>query len=368
MLEVGHIDWDKESKHWVQREPRSMEQLRVDIRVLVEDHTRWHPDKNFDKLWPAPKNNPGKARQTKAIPDTGAQVTCSGPSLLQKLNMSERDLIPTSQKIVAANNTKLRTLGGVMVEIVATNAGLKKATKQFCYICKEVKGLYLSRWACGDLAGVLPWSEERNAKVQAVKEDTQLGHQMVDEETKVETVGKESRLASCGCPIRSSPPPIPRTMPFEENQVENLKQWLLERYSASTFNVCTHQPLNKMTGPPLRLQVDQSVTPVAKHIPAPVPWHWREQVKEGLDADCRLGVIEKVPPNAKTDWMARMVLTPKKDGSPRRTVDFSDLNKACKRQTHHTRSPYHLASDIPKQVKKSCYDAWNGYHSVPLEE
>ena len=367
-LKVGHIDWDKESKHWVQRKPKSMDQMRVDIKVLVEDHAKWHPKKNFGKFWPAPKNSPGRLRQAKAIPDTGAQVTCAGPYLLQKLNMSERDLIPTSQKIVAANSTELRTLGGVMVEIIATKSGLEKATKQFCYICKEVKGLYLSRWACGDLSGVLPWSEDENARVQVIKEETRFGHKIVEEEMKAGTAGKDGNVASCGCPIRSSPPPLPETMPFKESQVGDLKQWLLDRYASSTFNVCTHQPLNKMTGPPLRFQVDPNVTPVAKHIPAPVPWHWREQVKEGLDADCRMGVVEKVPPNAKADWMARMVLTAKKDGSPRRTVDFSGLNKACKRQTHHTRSPYHLACDIPKNVKKSCYDAWNGYHSVPLEE
>ena len=87
----------------------------MDIKVLVEDHTKWHPKKNFGKFWPAPGSNLGRVRQAKAIPDTGAQVTCAGLSLLQKLNMSERDLIPTSQKIVAANSTELRTLGGVMV-------------------------------------------------------------------------------------------------------------------------------------------------------------------------------------------------------------------------------------------------------------
>ena len=148
-----------------------------------------------------------------------------------------------------------------------------------------VKGLYLSRWACGDLSGVLPWSEDENARVQVIKEETRFGHKIVEEEMKAGTAGKDGNLASCGCPIRSSPPPLPKTMPFKESQVGDLKQWLLDRYASSTFNVCTHQPLNKMTGPPLRFQMDPNVTPVAKHIPAPVPWQWREQVKKGLDAD-----------------------------------------------------------------------------------
>ena len=55
-----------------------------------------------------------------------------------------------------------------------------------------------------------------------------------------------------------------------------------------------HQKLNKMFGPPLKLIVDPSVEPVAKHVPAPVPWHFREKVKAELEADCRMGVLEEV--------------------------------------------------------------------------
>ena len=62
-----------------------------------------------------------------------------------------------------------------------------------------------------------------------------------------------------------------------------------------------------------------------------------------------------------------MITPSKKNGEPRRTVDLSDLNKACKRQTHHTKSPYHLASEVPKNLKKTCFDARNGFHSLELE-
>lgn len=364
-LDVGHIDWDSEVQHWVQRKPRAMKQMRVDIRVLVEDHRAWHPRDNFKKSWPVQGSNPGKIFQIKSTPDTGAQVTCSGTHLLQKLNMSQRDLIPTSQTIVAANNKSLLTLGGVMIEVTGSKNGIRKTTKQFCYICKEVTGLYLSRSACGDLAGVLPWTEDIlgvNSIGSAVGLDHEEGevHQADD--------GTESQRAPCGCPARSAPPPLPTEMPFGEEEVDKLQDWLLKRYAGSAFNVCTHQKLNKMTGPPLELKVDPTVTPVARHVPAPIPWHFKEQVKAGLEADTRMGVIEEVPANTSVSWMSRMVITPKKNGTPRRTVDYFQLNKACKRQTHHTRSPYHLATDIPKNVKKSCYDAWNGFHSVPLAE
>ena len=65
-----------------------------------------------------------------------------------------------------------------------------------------------------------------------------------------------TKLAKCGCPVRSKPPPLPVRMPFEGREVDKLQQWILDRYAASAFNVGTHQKLNKMSGPPLKLIVD----------------------------------------------------------------------------------------------------------------
>jgi len=58
------------------------------------------------------------------------------------------------------------------------------------------------------------------------------------------------------------------------------------------------------------------------HKPVPVPLHWREAVKQGLDQDVRLGVIEPVPVGEPVTWCHRMVVCAKKNGKPRRTVDL----------------------------------------------
>ena len=63
-----------------------------------------------------------------------------------------------------------------------------------------------------------------------------------------------------------------------------------------------------------------------------------------------------------------MVVVAKKDGKPRRTIDFQELNKATLRETHHTPSPFHQASVIPPNTVKTTLDAWNGYHSLSLSE
>lgn len=50
-----------------------------------------------------------------------------------------------------------------------------------------------------------------------------------------------------------------------------------------------------MKGPPLKLMINTDAEPVAYHSPIPVPLHWQDDVKAGLDRCVRLGVIEQVP-------------------------------------------------------------------------
>ena len=153
-------------------------------------------------------------------------------------------------------------------------------------------------------------------------------------------------------------------MPYPEHETDKIKAWILDRYASSTFNTCKHQPLPKMKSEPLRLFVDPKVQPFAVRTPAAIPVHFREEVKKQLDMDVRLGVLERVPPNTLTIWCARMVIATKADSSPRRMVDLQALNSASIRQTYHTRSPYHLAKEVPANTKKTVFFAWNGFYSV----
>ena len=112
--------------------------------------------------------------------------------------------------------------------------------------------------------------------------------------------------------------------------------------------------------PPLRLFVDESASPIAALSPSKVPLHWTSAVKAGLDRDVKLGVLEQVPVNDPVKWCSRMVVTPKSDGTPRRVIDFSPINKHAPRQLHHTRSPYTIATSVPSNVVKTVLDNWHG--------
>ena len=134
---------------------------------------------------------------------------------------------------------------------------------------------------------------------------------------------------SCSCPRRTAPPPPPA---FKSGLTRNqMRKRIIDHYAASAFNRCTRQTLPMMKGDPLPIITDPAAMPVAIHSPIPVPLHWEKRVKQDLDRDVALGVIEPVPLNTPVTWCARMVVVPKHDGTPRRTVDLQGLNKASVR-------------------------------------
>ena len=78
-------------------------------------------------------------------------------------------------------------------------------------------------------------------------------------------------------------------------------------------------------------------------------------------------MIERVPPGTPDTWLHSMVINGKSDGSPRRTIDLQPLNKVATRETHHVIPPAQQVRSIPKNQLMSVFDAWNGYHSIPID-
>ena len=92
----------------------------------------------------------------------------------------------------------------------------------------------------------------------------------------------ESALTSnCSYLKQERPQTRSTTLPFPATEVnrEKLKTWLLDYYSSSTFNICTHQLLPMMETKPLRLMINPDPSPIAHHTPVPVPIHWQDDVK-----------------------------------------------------------------------------------------
>ena len=330
--------------------PRNAPMIQVECELLVDIHRR------FDIDIPQSDGCTEKSfssRGIDALADTGAQVCTAGPDLLQSLGTTESVLITTNMTVKGLSQSSVTLLGAVFLEI--SSQGIR--TKQIVYIAREARCLILSETALKGL-GVLP------------PDFPKVGMFLDASHANVE-VGSSKVRNKCGCLVRTEVPPLPEVIPFEPiaANLDKFENWLKnDYYASSAFNVCEHQVIPTISGPPLviRHKNDVEPEPVAIHSPFPVAFKWKKPTKQGLDKDTALGVIGPVPANTPTTWCSRMLVIPKKDGTPRRVVDLQALNKVSVRETHHTPSPWQQVSRIPKNMKKSILDAWNGYHSVPL--
>ena len=185
------------------------------------------------------------------IAETGARTTVAGKFLLRRLGLKEDYLFAVELRLCGANNTNLRLLGGLLLNLKYISPdGVTRESKNLCYIQEDnPEKFYLGRTACEDL-GII--SEN-------------FPHQ-----TFCATNGTLSnKETECSCPKRSVPPPVPAKLPFTacEANREKLEQWLMEYYASSTFNTCEHQSLPMMHGPPLHIIVDPNVEPHVVHTP-----------------------------------------------------------------------------------------------------
>ena len=74
------------------------------------------------------------------------------------------------------------------------------------------------------------------------------------------------------------------------------------------------RPLQTPRRRSIRVEHHQSMCTIKA---ASVPIHWENKVKEHLDRDVRLGVLEKVLVSTPDTWCHRMVIVGKANGEPR---------------------------------------------------
>ena len=334
---LSHHEW--EDGRLVKRKPERHPELGVKVSVCREAYKQLNIKE--------PRREKKGNHTAESMPDTGAMMCLIGMSILHTMGLNESDLVEVEMKVNAANNRKIPLLGGIFMKVEFGG----RVSKQLMYVTDEVHCIFLSKRACRDLGIIGQEFPMQVSKCTAIDDEDDNGE-------------------TCTCPRRESPPPPPELpCPATPENVEKLENFVREYYASSAFNRCERQPLPVMNeSPPCRLFVDPDAKPVALHKPRQVPVHWQEKVKKDLDRDVRMEVLEGPLMDDPAEWCAAMQIAAKKNGDPRRTVDFQGLNRACQRQTHAVKAPFHQCSAVPPGVYKTTLDAWNGYHSVRLAE
>ncbi|XP_068242430.1 uncharacterized protein [Palaemon carinicauda] len=287
-----------------------------------------------------------------AIADTGAEVCIMGEKVLHQLGLNVKQLHRSNARINHAAEKPMRVLGSVRCTItLCRNIALNIEVLVVCGVSR----LYLSIDVCKCL-GLVDANFPHHVKVDGIS---------------VNNIGRERPnsvdVNDDTSDVSNNHDVIELPFSSQEANVPKLKRWILERFSGTVFNT-KRNPLPVMKGKPHHIHLLPDAVPYACHTPIPIPKHWEQEVKKQLDDDVKLGIIRPVPTGTATDWCARMVVVAKRNGNPRRTVDYQRLNKFCKRETHHTFAPFDMASGVPVRSYKTVIDAYSGFHQVELDE
>ena len=252
------------------------------------------------------------------FPDTGANICLLGLKQLQALKLTEKHLQKCNNQISVAGGTAIMASGWFNADFRLNG----RMSNQVVYFSRRAKRFFLNRKTCMDLCIVPP--------------SFPYPPPAIENSRQVAIVEK-----SCLLPMR------PSAIPFEprEENITKLKKYLIDSFADSAFSKT--KPFPKLSTPPAHIHLKPNY-----HIPKPAYWpavvaeHWADEVKKSIDNDVQSGILLKIPFNEPTTWCARMVVVRKKDGRPRRTVDFQQLNKQCLREPNHGIYPFHAARKI----------------------
>ena len=319
------------------------------IERVISSNASHKPD--LPRLHVLAKYQQNEAQSIQVVPDTGAQVSVCTPDMIKQLNVKQEDLIKPTYLLKNASGSRLNLIGYCSINFHHNN----EVVEEFVFVTEDVSNFYLSCKLCKEL--LLVPNDFPNSKV-------------INLPDRVNTIQSESKLK---LPNRPTKTPFP---PTEDNLLK-LENWLLDAFAASSLNVDHDEddplPLmgeKKYAGNKHRIHLTEDAQD-NKHIirtPIPVAYNWKEIVQRQLDKLTAMNVLRKVPPGEPDEWCAQMVVVSKKDGTPRITVDYQQLNKFSRRETHHTPTPYEAVSSIPTESYKTVLDAYHGYYQVPLDD
>ena len=131
---------------------------------------------------------------------------------------------------------------------------------------------------------------------------------------------------------------------------KELALFLQQRFKASSMNVCQTQALSMMNIPKMTVEFKKEsfkMKPKRTTRVIPVPLPLRDQTKRDLVNAVKMRILEDMSgkPNHNL-WLTLMLVVPKKYNSPRRVIDFSLLNKFCKRSAEATLDTNQMATAI----------------------
>ena len=217
-----------------------------------------------------------------AFPDSGASICLANFNHILQMNLSPSDLLPSFKRVTAVGGSTINCTRWLPIKFSING----NSSKQPVFVCDEVDRIYVGRQACIDLHILLPC----------------YPHPMPPTPKSDESHRIEGDL-----------PERPSCLPFlaTNENISNLKNHLIENFNNTVFNKSGALPA--METIPAHIHLKEEATPHAHHVPIPVPYHWKKQVKADLDLDVERGIIQPVSIGTPVSWCSKMIVTPKKE-------------------------------------------------------
>ena len=226
-----------------------------------------------------PLQGPLPLANVSAIVDNGAQSDLWAFSDFPAFGFSRDHLHPIRLSLSAANRFPISIEGAFFAKLTTKSPqGVESSCRSMVYVSSSVHDMYLSYESLLNL-GLLANSFLGVDNTDDHHPD-ELGKTTHINITRSLNDGCNGCDVPCSCPQHTAPPLRPAELSFPSSPENNdkMKAWLLDRYSASTFNTCPHRPLPCMEGPPIEIHVEPTATPKAYHTLASIPLHWQQRV------------------------------------------------------------------------------------------
>ena len=248
------------------------------------------------------------------LPDSGAEISIAGPSLLKLLHEHPDNLLPSTTSPRAVNGSTMKPIGKLPVKLVL---GSRQITEEF-HIYAEVSATIIS-WKIAKYLRILP-----------------------------------------------SHYPIPA--PLDKPSVAHTKVTAQSDPQADYPSVFDGV-VKTMDGELFHIALTEDAKPFCVHTPRTIPYAYRDKLEAELQLLQEQNII--APVTEPTEWCAPIVVAPKKGTDKiRMCVDLSHLNKYVKRERYQCLTPAQAVADIAAENAKvfTKLDALKGYHQCPLDE
>ena len=237
------------------------------------------------------------ATTTAVLPDSGADISAAGTSILSQLNEHIDNLLPSSAIPKAANGAEMHPVGRLPVCFKIGN----KEHLDDLHIYPNVTGTLMSWKTCKEL-GILP-NCYPNPTISS---------------TTVNSVATTSPAANLPLNKHSAVQEFPTV--FDGN-------------------------INSMEGEEFHIYLIDDARPFCVNTPRSIPYAYCDKLKAELDLLQSQNII--APVIEATDWCAPIVVAPKKNTDRiRMCVDLSHLNRYVKRERYQSPTPAEAIADI----------------------